>query len=139
MRTCASVCVCVSLSASSWSGTVGHRALCLSASRASGLGAIEGGGCLCIRQTERATMQVHVWVHDSPAKLSYWRHPQCVCVCAGVCKRAPVPRCQQLGRLRIQTGWTAPKPSYRRDPHCITHVYFPLTHQHPDQPGRGSG
>lgn len=70
------ICVCVhaygGLSASSWSGTTGHRAVCLGASRASGLGAREG---LCMTQTGRAMVQVHVWVHDSPAKRSYWRHP----------------------------------------------------------------
>lgn len=39
-----------------------------------------------VRQTGRAMIRwVHGWVRDSPAKLTYWGHPQCVCVLGGWC------------------------------------------------------
>ena len=112
-------------------GSEGHVSGC-------GLGARGGvwvSVSMCMRQTGRATIHVHDWVHDSPAKLSYWRHPQrvcvlgvCVCACVCVCwcvlvcvkgSHAQVPAAGETEDPRPDTGWTVPKPSYRRDPHCI--------------------
>lgn len=96
-----------SLSASSWSGTMGPSAVCLGASSARG-----GCGCLCLCAWDKQGDQwsrAMTWVHDPPSDVSYWRHPQrvCVLVCMCVCVHwcvwwGPMHRCQQLGWLKMQ-------------------------------------
>lgn len=100
---------------------------------------------VCTRQTGNATIQVHDWVHDSPVKLSYWKHPQCVCVLWCVREsHAQVPAAGETGDAEDGRPVTWVDCAQAQLPegsplHIYICMYFPLTDLHLGWPERETG